>query len=41
MDSLTLEERKKLRLARFGGPNGKKGGQLAGIGDVSTTLEAM
>jgi len=26
MEELTLEERKKLRLARFGGSDGKKGG---------------
>ena len=42
MEELTLEERKRLRLARFGGQNGKKGGSiLPGMANVSTTVEAM
>ena len=37
MDSLSLEERKKLRLARFGNA---KGNGMGGTG-AATTLEAM
>ena len=41
MDQLTPEERKQLRLARFGGLNGKSKQHMPAMNEAATTLEAL